>query len=137
MLVASTLYCDFGLSFTALVALENNLRPAEVLRRDGTEKSRLRCVVCHLRRGMDAVQVSLSVSHSSRMMNSCRDRRDDCEDFRGSSIVLVGERACGSGLRSSPISSVIVGGGREVGGGGGGGTSAIEGALVDANSSGT
>ena len=45
-----------------------------MLRRDGTEKSRLRCVVCHLRRGRDAVQVSLSVSHSSRMMNSCRDR---------------------------------------------------------------
>lgn len=27
MLVASTLYCDFGLSFTALVVLENSLRP--------------------------------------------------------------------------------------------------------------
>lgn len=28
MLVASTLYCDFGLSFTAFVALEKSLRPA-------------------------------------------------------------------------------------------------------------
>jgi hypothetical protein len=55
----------------------------------------------------------------------------DWEDLRGSSIVLVGERACSSGR--SPTSSVTEGGGG--GDRGGGGPSATEGALMDVSSS--